>query len=155
AAARRVNFEVFAPEHESQVGTGTVSNAKAFCPFHERPLVVPSAYIKECGKTGKMSACLTAVAVAGPAGKEDRRATAEEPVAVEKARRDYKQVLRELPGGPLHEPISDIAYRPKVGGVADLPRFGIDNWGLVFTERQQLALAVIAKWARAARREVA
>ena len=146
---RLVEFEVFSPKIKSEVGSGTVSNAKAFCPFHDPPLPLTAQYIKDCGKMDQMGACLTAVAVDGGSGKEYRDATPEEVKAAEKAIEDVAQVMAGLPGGTLHEPLVEVRPAPNTRGVSSLTRFGILHFGQVFAPRQQLALGTIAKWTRA------
>ncbi|NMB74979.1 MAG: DUF1156 domain-containing protein [Myxococcales bacterium] len=154
AKKRRVEFEVFSPSNKNEVGAGTVANAKAFCPFHDQPLPLTAQYIKNCGKAGKMGAQLTAVCVEGKSGKEYRNATPEETEAATKAERDMPALMAQLPGGPLHEPLVEVRPAPNTRGVSSLARFGIVHFGQVFAPRQQLALGVIAKWTRAAFKEV-
>lgn len=157
ATTRQVVFEVFTPENKSEVGGATVSNAKAFCPFHERPLVITRDHIRSCGTSGRMGVQLTAVAVQGENGKEYRAATAAEVEASERAVADVDLVMAQLPYGPLHELLCDVEpVRPPNGtrGVAGLTKYGILHWGQVFAPRQQLSLGVIAKWTRAAHDEV-
>lgn len=151
ATSRRVDFEVFSPQSDTEVGEGTVANGKAFCPFHDPPLPLTAKYIKEQGKKERMGACLTAVCVDGSRGKEYREATKEEVDAAERAVRDLEAVMAELPGGPLHESLVEVRPAPNTRGVSSLTRFGILHFGQVFAPRQQLALGVIARWIRAAR----
>jgi adenine-specific DNA methylase len=154
ATSRRVDFEVFTPQSESEVGNGTVANAKAFCPFHDPPMPLTAKYIKECGKQDRMGVALTAVAVEGTAGKEYRAPTHDEIAAAQHATRDVATVMTQLPGGALHEPLVEVRPAPNTRGVSSLARFGIVHYGQVFAPRQQLALGVIAKWTRAVHGEV-
>ncbi len=150
---RTIRTEVFSPKTKDEVGEGTVSNAKAFCLFHQRPLVMSREYIRSCGTSGQMGFQLTAVAVDGQQGKEYRDCTPEELDAVARATRDCSEVMKGLPYGPLCEPLCAVEPVPPPNGtrgVASLPKYGIVHWGQVFAPRQQLALGVITRWTRAA-----
>jgi putative DNA methylase len=146
---KRVEFDVFSPASEDDLERGTVVGTKAFCPFHPEPLPLPIDYMKECGRGNQLGVQLTAVAVAGPDGKEYRAATDDEVVAAHRAVADLPSVAESIPFGVLRERICDKA--PSGGpGVSRLPKFGLVHWGQVFAPRQQLALAVIARWTRQA-----
>lgn len=152
---KHVEFRVFAPGDRVEVGSPTVAGGKAFCPFHEQPVVLTADYIKECGKRGFMGARLTAVVVEGAQGKEYREPFPEEISAAARAVDNLSQVMADLPLGPLDEPLCEVRPAPNTRGVSSLARFGIMTWGQVFTPRQQLVLSSIAKWTRRAQKAIA
>lgn len=151
---RAVRFRVIAPGDSAEVGSPTVAGGKAFCPFHERPLILTDDYIKECGKQGQMGAQLTAVVVEGAGGKEYREPSSEETTAAARASEDLPSTMDALPLGPLNEPLCEVRPAPNTRGVSSLTRFGILTYGQVFTPRQQLVLSSIAKWSRRAQMHI-
>lgn len=152
---RVVRFRVIAPGDPTEVGSPTVAGGKAFCPFHERPVILTDDYIKECGKQGLMGAQLTAVVVEGATGKEYREPSPEDVAAAARASEDLPLVMEALPLGPIDEPLCEVRPAPNTRGVSSLTRFGILTYGQVFTPRQQIVLAQIAKWSRRAHAQIA
>jgi putative DNA methylase len=151
---RQVEFEVFAPTAESELGRGTVEGTHAQCPFHDPPLPIPLDYVKECGRRDRLGVQLTAVRTEGPSSLDYRPPVREDLTAVDLAEHAVSAVMEELPGGLLHEPLCESA--PSGGpGVSRLPKFGLIHFGQVYAPRQQLALGVIANWIRRCRDVVA
>ena len=129
--------------HDAQLGAGTMSRAGATCPCCGA--VTPMADIRLEGRAGRLGAVLTAVVVDGPKGKEYRRPEDEELRAAEVPREELEALYAEIPFGLPEEPICAERPSPNSRGASGLPRYGLDTWGRIFTDRQLLALGVLMR----------
>ncbi len=155
-----LRLEVFNPATATEVPHGTISKARAKCPCCERVLAPDRvrAQLREqrggadvifdgAGKrTG--GAILLAVVTAGRAlGREYRSPTdadyaavhaAQQAAGLRHARSDCR-ALDTFPTEPLR-PVGALGFR--------VLRYGMTNWGDLFTARQKLALSTLAEECR-------
>ena len=156
----RVEFEVFEPKANEEVHTGTVTRAKATCvccgavlpPGRVRTQLAAqrggadAVFDKEGRRTG--GARMTAVVTlkAGQPGRHYRLPTSADYEAVHKAQARVAQMLEEwesggkqglcpVPDEPL-PPIGTLGFR--------VQRYGMLQWGDLFTARQKVALVELA-----------
>ena len=154
-----VEFEVFEPKADEEVHGGTVTRAKATCvccgavlpPERVRAQLAAqkggadAIFDEKGGRTG--GARMTAVVTLQPgqAGRRYRLPTDVDYAAVRKAQervagifnaweREGKQGLCPVPDEPL-PPIGTLGFR--------VQRYGMLQWGDLFTARQKVALATI------------
>ena len=154
-----VEFEVFEPKADEEVHGGTVTRAKATCvccgavlpPERVRAQLAAqkggadAIFDEKGGRTG--GARMTAVVTLQPgqAGRHYRLPTDVDYAAVRKAQervagifnaweREGKQGLCPVPDEPL-PPIGTLGFR--------VQRYGMLQWGDLFTARQKVALATI------------
>ncbi len=157
----RVEFEIFAPESAGEVADGTVTRARATCvccgavlpPERVRAQLAAQkggadAVFNAAGRrTG--GARLTAVVTLKPGeqGRHYRLPTAADYAAVRKAQervtqildeweRDGRQGLCPVPDEPL-PPIGTLGFR--------VQRYGMLQWGDLFTARQKAALVELGQ----------
>ncbi|MEZ5399162.1 MAG: DUF1156 domain-containing protein [Bryobacteraceae bacterium] len=117
-------------EHDRRVGIGTMSKSGARC-LH-CPAIQTHEDIQAAALSNQWSSVMTAVVVDGLNGKEFREATEEERLASKLA----------PPQGvePLRGTISSVRPSPNARGLSGLTRYGIDDFGKVFNNRQFAAL---------------
>ena len=162
----RVEFEVFEPKANEEVHTGTVTRAKATCvccgavlpPGRVRTQLAAqrggadAVFDKEGRRTG--GARMTAVVTlkAGQPGRHYRLPTSADYEAVHKAQARVAQMLEEwesggkqglcpVPDEPL-PPIGTLGFR--------VQRYGMLQWGDLFTARQKFGLTVLGGWIQGA-----
>ena len=158
-----VEFETFEPKAESEVGNGTVSNAKATCPCCRG--VLPPGRVRaqlatqrggadtkfddEGNRTG--GARISAVVTLQPKqqGRHYRLPTDRDYTAVHEAQKRVARLVREWKekGGKEPSPLPDDAT-PKGGGSGagrafGVQTYGIFQWGDMFTARQKLGLRAL------------
>ena len=159
----RVGFAVFAPETDRDVRAGTVTRAKAACPCCG--IVVPPERVRAqlaeqrggadaiFDEQGKRigGARLTAVVTLRPSetGRHYRLPTDADYAAVRKAQerveilgeweRGGKQRLCPVPDEPLPS-IGTLGFR--------VQRYGMLQWGDLFTARQKVALVTLTRLLR-------
>jgi putative DNA methylase len=144
--ANRVRFEVVEARMESALGFdpsigSTAGNAT--CPFCGT--VANSDYVQDEGVAGRIGTQLMAVACTRPGvtGKVYLSADAIPPKAIpddEATRRRASALLAKLDLTIPFEPISPLRPSPNARGLSGLTRYGVDNFGKLFTPRQQLLL---------------
>ena len=163
-ASPRVEFAVFAPETDRDVRAGTVTRAKAACPCCG--IVVPPERVRAqlaeqrggadaiFDEQGKRigGARLTAVVTLRPGetGRHYRLPTDADYAAVRKAQERAEEILGEwerggkqglcpVPDEPL-PPIGTLGFR--------VQRYGMLQWGDLFTARQKVALVTLTRLLR-------
>lgn len=160
-----VEFEVFEPKTEKEVSSGTVSRARATCQCcgvvlqPERVREQLSAqrggadviFDKGGNRTG--GARLLAVVALNPGvqGRQYRLPTESDYAAVFTAQKRVKDILNgwERAGRPGLRPVPDEPT-PKGGGSGasrafSVQKYGMFQWGDLFTGRQKVALITIAR----------
>ena len=156
----RVEFEVFEPEGDGDVRTGTVTRAKAACLCCG--IVLPPERVRaqlseqrggadvifdDKGKrTG--GACMTAVVTLKPGetGRRYRLPTDADYAAVRKAQTQLAEVLGEWERGgkqglcPVPDEPTPAGGGSGAGRAFSVQRYGMLQWGDLFTARQKVAL---------------
>ena len=163
-APPRVEFEVFEPKHERDVPDGTVTRAKARCvccgavlsPERVRAQLAAQrggadVVFDEQGRRAGGARLLAVVTLKpGEPGRHYRLPTARDYEAVRKAQarlaklladweRSGKQGLCPVPDEPL-PPIGTLGFR--------VQRYGMLQWGDLFTARQKVALVTLVRLVR-------
>lgn len=165
-ACATVEFEVFEPKSEQEVPPGTVTRAKAACPACN--VVLPpervraqlaaqrggaDAVFDEKGRRIGGARLLAVVTLKpGEQGRHYRLPTEADYQAVWKAQRRLKKILDEwerggrkglcpVPDEPL-PPIGTLGFR--------VQRYGMLQWGDLFTARQKVGLHALARLSRSA-----
>ncbi len=160
-ATPAVEFEIFQPKAESDVPSGTVSRAKATCLCC--PTVLPPERVRaqlaaqrggadvvfndKGQRTGGAHLLAVVTLQDEERGRQYRLPTAGDYRAVYKA----QQALKEREGEPLPNGLCPVPDEPlpPVGTLGfRVQRYGMLQWGDLFTARQTLALATIAREAR-------
>lgn len=160
----RVDFEIFEPKSEKDVAPGTVSRAKAACPCCN--IVLPPERVRaqlaaqrggadtifdEKGRrTGGARLLAVVTLEAGVSGRQYRLPTARDYAAVHTAQERVEKLLAdwERAGKPSLCPIPDEPT-PAGGGSGagrafSVQRYGMLQWGDLFTSRQATTLAALA-----------
>jgi len=157
APTKTIRFEIFEPKSESEVPAGTVTRAKATClccgtvlsPERVRAQLVmqrggANVIFDNKGKRIGGARLLAVVTVkSGHQGRHYRLPTAEDYEAVWKSQKLLEYfTMQELPNGlkpipnePL-PPIGTLGFR--------VQRYGMLEWGDLFTKRQTLVLSMLA-----------
>jgi len=145
----RFVFEVFEPKDEKEVSAGTVSRANATCLCCHTVLPAERVRAQLAGENGgadtladaqgrrKAGATLLAVVTVHEemTGRNYRAAKATDYAAVQAARHALtKFSAHSVPNEPL-PPIGTLGFR--------VQRYGILNWGDLFTSRQKLSLVTL------------
>ncbi len=158
-ALPRVRFEVFEPKSESEVRGGTVTRAKATCLCCDTVLPPERVRVQLAAQRGGADvvfdaagkrtggARMTAVVTlrSGQSGRHYRLPTDADYAAVRKAQvwaagileeweRGGKQGLCPIPDEPL-PPIGTLGFR--------VQRYGMLQWGDLFTARQKVAIEIL------------
>ena len=167
SGAPRIEFEVFEPKAEKEVQAGTVTRAKATCvccgavlqPERVRAQLAAQkggadvVFDDEGHRTGGSRMTAVVTLRPGQVGRHYRLPTDEDYAAVRKAQervvnildeweREGKQGLCPVSDEPL-PPIGTLGFR--------VQRYGMLQWGDLFTARQKVALvglgsAIFSKW---------
>ena len=132
-------------EHDKRIGAGTMSRTGATCPCCGA--IMTMADIRFEGRAGRLGAVMTAVVVNGPKGKgkEYRLPTDAELRAAEISHEEIDELYAQIPFGLPEEPVSPDRPSPNTRGASGLPRYGIDSWRKIFTNRQLLAMGVFIR----------
>ena len=130
-------------ENDKRLGAGTMSRAGATCPCCGAVIAMEDIRLE--GRAGRLGAAMTAVVVDGPKGKEYRLPEKEELHAAEVSREALETLYAEVPFGLPEEPICADRPSPNSRGASGLPRYGLDTWGQLFTDRQLLALGTFVR----------
>ena len=158
-ATPRIEFDVFEPVSDDDVGNGTVTRAKATCLCCNTvlpPERVRSQLTGQHGgadavfdKSGKRigGARMTAVVTlrAGEKGRHYRLPLEADYAAVRLAQARVDMMLKERERGDRQGlcPVPDEPL-PLMSGTFNVPLYGIDRWGDLFSMRQKAALVVFA-----------
>ncbi|MDE0368114.1 MAG: DUF1156 domain-containing protein [Gammaproteobacteria bacterium] len=161
-ATPAVAFEVFEPEAASEKYPGTVSRAKATCPCCRAvlpPERVRSQLAAERGGADVIfdeeghrigGARMTAVVTLRPGerGRHYRLPTEADYAAVREAQARVGRLLEEWEAGGKHGlcPVPDEPL-PLMSGTFNVPLYGINTWGDLFTARQKAALVELVRLA--------
>jgi adenine-specific DNA methylase len=130
---------------------GTMQQGKAACPFCQ--MILDGRVLRTESKAGRMGQQLMAVATSGPKqkGKHYRTPTMQDEQvfslaceSLERARRLYGATI--VP----NEPMTADRPSPNSRGLSGVVRYGIGNFGLLFNQRQAMALTSIVRSVRAA-----
>ena len=123
-------------EHDKRIGAGTMSRTGATCP--SCGMITTMEDVRFEGRSGRLSAVMTAVVVDGPNGKEYRLPTEHERAVAEVSEERLQELYAEIPFGLPEE------QTPKAGSGAarafSVDGYGFNTWRKLFTNRQLLAL---------------
>ncbi len=166
----RVEFEVFEPKSDKDVPGGTVTRAKAKCLNPEcgavlAPERVRAQLAEQRGgadvvfdKSGRRigGAQLLAVAVLRPGepGRTYRLATGRDYQFVFRAQGRVREMLAEWEKGgrkgscPVPDESTPVGGGTGAGRAFSIQKYGMLRWGDLFTARQKVALATLARLAR-------
>ena len=139
--------------HDRALGAGTMSGSGVECP--NCGSVTKLAELRAQGRSGRLGARMTAVVVDGQTGKEYRVPTEHDIEAASVSSDELDALFAEIPFGMPNEPISPHRPSPNARGASGLPRYGLDTWGKLFTDRQLFALGMFVREIRAAQNEMA
>lgn len=132
-------------EYDKRISAGTLSQSGVRCVCC--PTITTMADIQVAANSGEWGHTLISVVVDGQAGKEYRSPTPEE--LLQASRQQHMPSL--LADAPLDEPIDPTRPSPNARGLSGLTRYGINTFGDVFSDRQQLALGTLCSTVRNAR----
>jgi len=145
----QLEFEVFKPKSDREIPNGTVVRAKATCPCCGMTLTPErvraqlkeqrgggEVIFQESGRRVGGARLMCVVTRKRGEGREYRLPTKEDYLAVHAAVKSVQNMPEgHLPNEPL-PPIGTLGFR--------IQRYGMDNWGDLFTSRQKLSLERIA-----------
>ena len=155
-----VEFEIFEPESDREVATGTVARARATCvccgsvlpPDRVRAQLsaqrggADTVFDEQGNRTD--GARMTAVVTLKPGekGRHYRLPTDADYAAVRKAQERIASILEEWERGGRQGlcPVPDEPL-PLMSGTFNAPLYGINRWGDLFTARQKAALLELGK----------
>lgn len=139
-------------EHDRRIGQGTMSRGGVWCPCCGKPGTVAMEMddLRQEGVSGRLGAVMTAIAIDGPDGKEFRLPTKDELAAASVTDQALQEAFRDVPFGVPDEPMPG----KEALGIR-VPLYGFDRWGKMFTQRQLLALGMLLRQTRTARRLMA
>ena len=156
----RVEFGIFEPRADRDVASGTVTRAKATClgchtvlpPERVRAQLVAqrggadTVFDEQGNRTG--GARMTAVVTLKPGqqGRHYRLPTDADYVAVREAQRRVEEILEdwEKEGKIVPCPVPD-EHLPLMTGTFNVPLYGMNRWGDLFTSRQKAALVELGR----------
>ena len=154
-ASPHVEFEVFEPKADKEVPTGTVTRAKATCvccgavlpPERVRAQLAAqkggadAVFDEKGSRTG--GARMTAVVTLQPeqTGRHYRLPTDADYEAVRQSQPRLVEILGEWERGGKQRlcPVPDEPL-PLMSGTFNVPLYGMNSWGDLFTARQKVAL---------------
>jgi putative DNA methylase len=153
--AKRVRFEVAEARTEKALGFdpsvgSTAGNAT--CPFCGT--VADAEYVQDEGVAGRIGTQLMAVACTRPGAKGKVYLAADviptETVPDDEMTRKRASAICAKSGLTVpSEPISPLRPSPNARGLSGLTRYGVDNFGKLFTPRQQVLLLTFSAAIRA------
>ncbi|UEC42252.1 MAG: hypothetical protein METHAR1v1_470014 [Methanothrix sp.] len=153
---RRVEFEILEDVKAKDVGEGTVRRGSATCPVcgYTTPVASVRRQLK-ARRGGGADARLFAVVTTKPGrqGRFYRHPTAEDLEAVKKAAEELERRKAEHEG-PMSLVPDEPLPPPGVLGFR-VQRYGMAEWGNLFTPRQALALTTLARLVRETGEKVA
>ncbi len=159
----RVEFEIFAPKSDKEVPGGTVTRAKATCLCCNRVLLPDRVRVQLAGQRGGADvvfdskgnriggARMLAVVTLQPdiQGRNYRLPTGRDYEAVWKAQKGLKEILDEWERGgkkglcPVPDEPTPAGGGSGAGRAFSVQRYGMLQWGDLFTARQKVALATL------------
>ncbi|HZV06429.1 MAG TPA: hypothetical protein VE999_15220, partial [Gemmataceae bacterium] len=167
-APPEIQFEVFEPKSEEEFQPGTVTRAKAVCPACN--IVLPPERVRaqlaaqrggadtvfdEKGRrTGGARLLAVVTLKPGEQGRHYRLPTEADYQAVWKAQRRLKKILEEWERGgrkglcPVPDEPTPAGGGSGAGRAFSVQKYGMLQWGDLFTARQKLALVTLARLAR-------
>ena len=168
----RIDFDVFEPEEASEVHPGTVSRAKATCPCCRAVLPpdrVRSQLAAERGGADVIfdehgnrigGARMTAVVTLRPGeqGRHYRLPTDDDYAAVRKAQARVARLMKEWEAGgkqglcPIPDEPTPAGGGSGAGRAFSVQRYGMLQWGDLFTARQKVALVELGALAEGSTR---
>ena len=131
-------------EHDKRIGAGTMSRSGAKCPCCGTIMTMEDIRLEN--KSRRVGSTATAVVIEGPEGKEYRLPTDHEIGTSERSELLLPQVFEQIPFGILNEQI--LREGPGASYGFPIIAHGINEWRLLFTPRQLLALGILVKWTR-------
>jgi adenine-specific DNA methylase len=151
-ATKRVDFEIFNPQKESDVQSPMVRRFSATCPVCG--YTTPYKRVREqirAKQGGTRDARMLAVITLKPDGSRGFRLATERDVevarwaeeALERLKREYNGSMTLVPDEPL-PPDGALGFR--------VQKYGMETWGDLFTPRQALTLVTFARLVDEARR---
>jgi adenine-specific DNA methylase len=159
----RVELEVFEPKTEKDVPAGTVTRAKATCLCCRAvlpPERVRAQLVAQRGgadvifdgtghRTGGARLLAVVTLKPGEQGRHYRLPTDRDYEAVHKAQARLAAILDEWERGGRQGlcPVPDEPL-PLMSGTFNVPIYGMNRWGDLFTARQKVALMTLARLAR-------
>jgi putative DNA methylase len=159
----RVEFEVFEPKTEKDVPAGTVARAKARClacgavlpPERVRVQLAAQrggadvAFDERGRRTGGARLLAVVTLKPGEQGRHYRLPTERDYEAVGRAQKRLAVILDEWGCGGKHGlcPVPDEPL-PLMSGTFNVPLYGMNRWGDLFTARQKVALVTLARAVR-------
>ena len=154
-----VVFEIFEPRSDGEVANGTVARARATCLCCRTVLPPPRVRTQLAAQQGGADvvfdqqgnrtggAYMTAVVTLKPGapGRHYRRPTDADYAAVRKAQERVTEILAEWERGGRQGlcPVPDEPL-PLMSGTFNVPLYGINTWGDLYTARQKAALVELA-----------
>jgi len=159
-----VVFEVFQPKTEADVPKGTVSRGNATCPACGTVLRVERvraqlsqqrggadvAFDEKGRRTGGARLLAVVTVRPGEQGRHYRLPTPRDYLAVRRAKERLAAILGEWEGGGRKGlcPVPDEPLPPERTLGFRVQKYGMRTWGDLFTARQKLALATLARAVR-------
>lgn len=160
-----VAFEIFEPESDADVANGTVSRAKATCvcchsvlpPERVRSQLsaqrggADAMFDEQGNRTGGARMTAVVTVTSGERGRHYRLPTTDDYVAVRKAQEHMARILDDWEQGgrqglcPVPDEPTPAGGGSGAGRAFSVQRYGMLEWGDLFTARQKAALAELAK----------
>lgn len=128
-------------EHDKRIGAGTMNRAGAMCPLCHTIMTMEDIRLE--GKAGGLGSQITAVMVEGIESRAYRLPTDHELALIEQVEAMLDKVYQEVPHGIVDEPLVPESTRS-----ISCDLYGLDNFGRLFTKRQQLALGTLIRVTR-------
>jgi adenine-specific DNA methylase len=153
---KRVDFEVYTPAKEADVGEGTMgTGARVSCPGCR--IAIPPEYVRAHGSGPGFGLQLLTVISGSDDGKSYSDPSDEDRSAAEKASALLRAAGESIPWGLPDEAMNEreLLCSRSTGGTAFVNLlFGLNTWSKLFTPRQLVTLASVLQLARAARSEM-
>lgn len=123
---------------DKSLAGGNMSRTGAKCACCPNSMTMDD--IRYEAQSGRIGETMTAVVCDGPQGKEYRDPTSAERKAAIIPASELDELFSGLPFGRPSEPISPERPSPNTRGASGLTRYGVCDWGKLFTDRQLLVL---------------
>lgn len=125
-------------EHDKRIGQGTMSKAGAQCPCCSAIMTMEDIQFE--ANANRWDDRVLAVIIDGQVSKEYRPVQPEEYTLFQSA---SEVVNKNSASDPFDEPIDSLRPSPNARGLSGLTRYGIHNFGKVFSDRQQATLLTL------------
>jgi ribA/ribD-fused uncharacterized protein len=165
AGSPGLEFEVFEPDDVDDVPTGTVSRAKAACPccggvlspdrvraqLAEQRGGADVVFDKQGNRTGGATLLAVVTLNSGMAGRNYRLSTERDYQAVWRAQKQLKAILDGWERGgkqglcPVPDEPTPAGGGSGAGRAFSVQRYGMLQWGHLFTARQKVAMLLLAE----------